>query len=150
MVFYVGKTSRPFSTRMREHLKEYLSGMYDIYQSSSFLKGERELLWEGMWRPGDEIRFPDFLAKHEELWPHLSKMITAMRIHLGAIEGGDKRLMERVEGAIALNLRQQPGRVGEFQNPDIRNQIKRPGEEGVLARIASDVPLLGVPVEIEI
>src|SRR3972149_4691915 len=100
LVFYVGKTSRTFSVRMREHLKEYLSGMYDINDISDFREGRRVRLWEGMWRAGEEVRFADFLSQHEELWPHLLGMISAMRIHLGAAESNE-RVLERIEAGVA-------------------------------------------------
>ncbi len=150
MVFYVGKTSRSFSIRMREHLKEYLSGMYDIYDIAHFRDGRRKRLWEGMWRPGEEVRFPDFFSQHKELWPHLLGMITEIRIHLGAAEEGDKRVLERIEAAVALNLRRQPGSIGDFQNPDIRYRPRGSEESPIKAFLRSDVPILGLPDEIQV
>lgn len=150
MVFYVGMTTRPFSVRMREHLSEYLSGMYSIYDISKFREGRRERLWEGMWRKGEEARYPEFLTRHDELWPHLWGMITAMRLHLGAVEGSDERLLKRIEAGIALHLYRQPGRVGNLQDPDLVYHPRRPEEAPIRAEFQSDVPILGLPNQLQI
>ncbi len=150
VVFYVGRTSRSFSTRMREHLKEYLSGMYNIYDISQFRDRRTVLLWEGMWRPGEEVRFPDFLSQHQELWPHLWGMITSIRLHLGAVGESDKRVLDRIEAAVALNLREQPGAIGGFQDPNIQYRPRRPDEDAMRASFRSEVQILGLPDELQI
>ncbi len=146
LVYYVGETWRSFAARMKEHLKEYLSGMYDIFDVEKFCRGEKDTLWGGMWRKGDEVRAGQFLRRHDELWPHLEGMIRCMRFHLGSIEvEKEKRPIQRVEAAVAACLRKQSGVVGAFQDEGTIYSARWPEEEPIEVELTSDAPLLGLP-----
>ncbi len=73
-----------------------------------------------------------------------------MRLHLGAVGEGDKRLLDRIEAAVALHLRKQPGTIGGFHDPDIQYRPKRPDEDAIRASFRSDASILGLPDELHI
>lgn len=147
MVFYVGMTTRSFSVRIAEHLQHYLSGKYTIHDISQFREGRREVLWEGM--GGVRDRYPEFVSRRQELWPHLSGMIKAMRFHLGPVKEADERVLKRIEAAIALNLRGQSGSVGDFQDPGIYYPPRNLDETPIHVSVRSNVPILGLPGEVQ-
>src|SRR6266498_939179 len=45
LVYYVGKTNRSFSQRMKEHFEKHLAGFYHVYSPAEFRKGERKPMW---------------------------------------------------------------------------------------------------------
>ncbi len=121
--------------------------MYDIFDLGEFLKARKVLLWKGMWRPGEEKRIDEFVARHKSLWPHVQGIIQNIRFHLAPLDA-EKRLLERVEGAIATCFYEADGIVGEFQETGIRYRPRRDDEEPLTGSIQTDTPIAGLPSEI--
>lgn len=51
LVYYVGQTGASFAVRSVQHLQNYLNGFYRVYDPDKFVKGEKVLIWGGMWKP---------------------------------------------------------------------------------------------------
>lgn len=149
LIYYVGQTGRPFVERMREHVEGYLIGLYRLHEPVSFAKGERNLVWEGMWEPGTQNRVGEFLERYDALSGIISETLRPLRVMLIPIDG-DARMRERVEAAIALHLRSQPGVVGAFQEHDIRYRPGREGERPIAVRFNLPIPIVGLPDELEV
>ncbi len=47
--YYVGETGTTFSSRLKEHAANYLSGLYRVYEPEPFKRGNKVLAWKGMW-----------------------------------------------------------------------------------------------------
>lgn len=145
LIHYVGMTTREFRQRMKEHLKEYLSGEYGINDPVEMKKGSRMRIWDGLYR-GANIE--DFIKKHDQLFPKLVHMLNIYRIYVAQLDC-ETRLLERIEAAIAENLFNQDGAVGDFQEPDAHThyiKIKRKSDERIeLVKLKCPKTLLGLP-----
>ncbi|MCZ6688107.1 MAG: hypothetical protein O7H41_00685 [Planctomycetota bacterium] len=128
LVYYVGETGRPFRQRLQEHVVSYLAGMYRIYDPAEFAEGRKELLWPGMSRKPGLAQAAEYLERSAEIAPALRKLLGLLRFNLLPFEG-ESRPRKRIEAAIALHLRAQPGVVGAFQESDIHYSGKTSEEE---------------------
>jgi hypothetical protein len=94
MVYYVGETGRSFRDRLKEHLASYLAGLYRVWEPELFARGEKRLVWDGMWRRGEEVRMGDFLARHTELAPRIHQIVRLLRFHLAPIGYGNESKLQ--------------------------------------------------------
>ena len=61
LVYYVGQTGVSFAARSLQHLQNYLNGLYRVYDPDNFAKGEKLLIWGGMWKP--DRKQPKFMTE---------------------------------------------------------------------------------------
>lgn len=148
LVYYVGETGRSFARRMQEHLSEQLSGRYRLYEPKSFLRGERNLLWRGLYGSGAEPSLLGFVERLPTLAPPLAEFVRAMRFHVAPTTCGD-RLRRRIEAAIALHLYGQANPIGELQDAGIHYAPRLPEEEAVVVHLEWAQRPLGVPDALE-
>jgi len=148
LVYYVGETGRPFARRMEEHLSEQLSGRYRLYEPTAFLRGEKKLLWPGVYGPGSEPSVAGFVQQLPALAPALVLIVRAIRFHV-APTTCDDRIRRRIEAALAQHLREQDGDVGAFQDEHVRYVPRRPNEKPILVRFGWQQRPLGGPDTIE-
>lgn len=127
LVYYVGETGRDFGTRLTEHLKDQLAGMYHIYDPGAFVRGVKEPLWSGMFGKSRERTLSEFVRRLPELAPALVEFVRAMRFYLAPL-AGDARIRKRIEAALADHFHAQGGVVAQFQDGDIHYERTRPGE----------------------
>jgi hypothetical protein len=147
LVYYVGETGRSFAERFGEHTKEYVSGLYRIYDPGEFAQGRKRLIWEGMWKPGTQHRTGEFLIRYEELAPQIHRFLGVFRIFLGPFEG-EMRLRERIEAAIAQSLQRQEGKGDQFQDTEIRYAPRREGEVPIMIKLRCSASIFGLPEEL--
>jgi hypothetical protein len=148
MVYYVGETARTFARRMEEHLSEQLSGRYRLYEPSAFFRGEKNLLWRGVYGPGSEQSVWGFVRQLPALAPALVEVVRAMRFHVAPI-ACEHRIRRRIEAAIAQHLRRREGAVGAFQDDDVRYAPRCPDEAPIAVRLRWESPPLGAPDSLE-
>ncbi len=146
LAHYIGETKRSFCKRLVEHTKEYLSGAYRVYDPDLFLEGKKEALWEGMWGNGPERKIGIFFRKYPELAPQIQKFVSLFEIFLIPMKE-EKRIVQRVEAAIANHLYKQEGVVGTFQDSGVMYYPRRDTEEPITVNIESSIPILGFPKE---
>lgn len=144
LVYYVGETGRSFAQRFFEHLQGYLSGLFGFYEPEDFARGQKKLIWEGMWRRGEEHKAADFLRRYEELAPKIRHFIDVLRFWLLPIDC-DRRLRERIEGAIARHLSAQDGVIGQFQDEDIRYRPRWEDEPPIQLSLTLTTRIMGLP-----
>ncbi len=144
LIYYVGETGRDFTTRLTEHLKDQLAGMYRIYDPHLFLQGVKKPLWNGMFGRLRERGLSDFVAKLSELSPALIRYVQIIRFHLAPLECDD-RFRKRIEAALADHLYVQDGVVGQFQDDDIRYERTRQDEEPLTVTFRWSGRVRGVP-----
>ncbi|MGB8951719.1 MAG: hypothetical protein WCC06_03525 [Candidatus Aminicenantales bacterium] len=149
LVYYVGETGRDFETRMLEHFREHCSGGYHIYSPSEFRHGMKIPLWPGRYDPAERTTVADFVVKAPELWPAILDLINIYRFFLAPLQY-DRRLRERIEGAIAAHLYGQKGPVGDFQDRGIRYRPRMSKEAPIAVAIGSWEMFRGLPPALEV
>lgn len=148
LVYYVGETGRGFGTRMLEHYAEHAACMYHVYEPEAFARGEKVAVWPGRYDPADRKSPKQCMAEYPRLAAQVHELTHLYRFMLAPLSCDD-RVRRRAEAAIANLLYEAPGRVGAFQDRNIRYQPRRQDEPPVLCQIRSTVPLLGVPEDLE-
>ena len=148
LIYYVGETARGFAHRMEEHLAEQLSGRYRIYEPNAFLRGEKQLLWRGVYGRGAKPNVSGFVDQLPSLATELVRFVRIMRFHV-APTSCTVRSRRRIEAALAHHLRQQEGMVGTFQDDDVRYTGRRASEEPITVNLTWQQKPLGVPELLE-
>jgi len=105
LTYYIGETGRSFAERTIEHTRNYLHGLYRVYDPNQFAQGKKKLVWRGMWKPGTKGPHVmlDFLSRYPKLSSVIYEFLGQLRIFLAPIEV-EKRIRERIEAAIANSL----------------------------------------------
>lgn len=144
LVYYVGKTQRNFSVRMLEHFKEHASGGYHLYKPEDFVRGQKTLVWPGRYDMKMKTTVEAFLKRYDSLWSYIRDLARLYRFWLAPLHT-DKRILERIEAAIANCLHEQKGRIGEFQEKGVRYRPRRRDEQPIEVSIEADGRILGLP-----
>jgi len=144
LIYYVGETGRSFTQRFLEHTQAYLSGLYRVYEPTQFMSGKKVLVWGGMWKTSTRInRMEEFLNRYSELSPIITQFLQCMRVFIAPLKE-EKKIIERIEAAVAQQLYGQTGIVGAFQDNDIRYRPKRNDEEPIIIKMSQTENLLGI------
>jgi hypothetical protein len=147
LVYYVGETGVNFCTRMRDHYKEQLSGMYHIYDPKQFSLGEKRELWPGVYGKGGKHDFHEFLDVLPELAPALARFVSIIQFYVAPLNY-ERRLRRRFEAALANYLYAQPGVVGAFQDKNIHYDSRCPEEDPIKVKIRCPQVVQGIPREL--
>jgi hypothetical protein len=148
LTYYVGETGRSFGERMKEHAGDYLSGMYRIFDPIQFAAGRKVLIWDGMWRRGEERRLGEFVARLPELSVAVGQLLDCMRLFVGPLDAS-QRTRRRIEAALAKHLYGQSSLVGSFQDEDITYEGRLPEENPLNVRFCASADILGLAESIE-
>lgn len=146
IVHYVGMTDASFAYRMKQHRKDYLSGMYFIYDPATMREGELKEVWRGMATPGQGARKPEFLARSEVLTALVNETLQMMLIWLVPLDVGD-RAIKRIEGAIARHLRSHASTTPHMIEPSITYPLRSNMEEPFTVRLSVPDALVGITPE---
>jgi len=149
LTYYVGETGRSFAYRSIEHAKCYLEGFYRVYDPEKFAKGEKVLIWGGMWKPNrkDLKIMYEFLEKYPKLSHQIYEFLEQFKIFL-APTNVKQRTRQRIESAIASKLLGQPGVVGKFQDADIKYLPRRAREQPIYLKMSFPETILGLNDEL--
>jgi hypothetical protein len=148
LALYVGQTTRSFFSRMQEHLREQLSGMYSIWDPDSLLQGEVELLWRGMYGRDHEASLENFAIRLPELAQRLTRFIGMIRFYIAPTKE-ERRVLERAEAAIANGFRSHAAIYEEIFK-GIVYRPRRQTEGSLRLRCVWPMPLVGAPDTLEI
>ena len=145
LIHYVGQTGRSFAARMQEHYKEHAAGFYSLYDVPSLRRGERKLLWPGMFRkprpsPSECVR------RLLELAPLVDALNNTYRFYLAPVKCSS-RLRDRAEAALASALYASPPPVGTFQE-SIRYRPRLSSEQPIVCHLTCAGGLRGLPSQI--
>jgi hypothetical protein len=143
LIEYAGETGRSFFQRMKEHMIQCLGGNYRVYEAEALLKGEKRVLWNGMWRKGTHALMPEFVEKYVALAPKIRDYLSALEVFVAPTQV-DKRTRRRIEGAVAQALRTKPAPVGTFFADDVRFVGRKVNETPIEVRIHLNRNLLGL------
>jgi hypothetical protein len=124
-----------------------MGGNYRICDAEWLLKGERKILWNGMWRKGTRNLMSVFVERYVELAPKIKAYLEVLDIFVAPIQV-DKRIRRRIEGAIAFSLRRELAPIGSFITEDVRYSGRKDGEAPIQVMIRSSERLLGLESQI--
>lgn len=149
LVYYVGETGVSFSQRLMQHIQNYLSGFYRIFDPEEFTKGKKVLIWGGMWKSDrkDPNFILDFLKRHSEIAPKILRFIELFRVFLAPIDV-NRRIREKIESRIAGSLNESNGIVSSFQDADIRYKPRRLNEQKIKVIMSFPESIMGLKEEL--
>jgi hypothetical protein len=147
IVEYVGQTGESFSKRTKDHMIQTLGGNYRVCDPQLMRQGQAKVVWPGLWRKDTRGRMPEFAQRYLELAPAIQGYLDAIELFLAPV-AGDRRLRERIEGAIALQIRGQSSPTGSLLPPDIRYRPRMQAEVPLSVDIECDRVVLGIPSQL--
>jgi hypothetical protein len=145
-ISYIGETSSSFYRRTKEHVIQTLGGNYRICDSTAMRQGVQKVLWDGLWRKGSRDKLPEFLRRYAELAPLIKESLTIQVVFVAVLDC-EKRLRQRIEGALADALRDDPGLCALLPS-DIRYWRRGDHETPVRVVIESECDFEGLPIEL--
>jgi hypothetical protein len=148
-IYYVGETGNSFSNRMLQHLQLYFSGSYRIYDPTKLAVGQKNIVWRGLFMDGTKPDIIEFYKNHNRYTRDLQNMLNLFNIWM-LPTNCDKRIRQRIEGAIAIHLYGQPGLVGEFQDAGIHYAKRQSNEEPIRVQIEDTKSIMGLPATLDV
>ena len=144
IVNYIGETGESFKRRLKEHMIQTAGGNYRICDPDFEVQGVEHVLWNGLWRKGTRDRMPEFISRIMELAPVIKKSLEIAEIYVAPFKS-EKRIRQRIEGAIADYIKTQPAPASNLLPKDIRYYNRGKDEEPVSVSISGGDALLGMP-----
>lgn len=134
---------------MREHFKEHFAGFYHLNKSEEFKKGEKVIIWPGMYDIERKISLIDLARNHKKLAEEIYNLAEIYRFFIAPVSY-DKRIIERAECALASHLYQQEGIIGTSQEKGIKYHPRQTSEQPQIASFKASIKILGSPERLEI
>ena len=122
-------------------------GNYRICDPDFEVQGVERILWNGLWRKGTRDKMPEFVSRIIELAPAIKKSLEHSEIYVAPFEG-EKRIRQRIEGAISDHIKAQPPPASSLLPKDVRYYRRGNEEEPVNVQISGGNALLGMPKKI--
>jgi hypothetical protein len=144
LVHYVGETGASFSQRMKDHMIQTLGGNYRVCDPDLMRQGVEKVLWNGLWRKGTRDKMPEFMELYTELAPVIKKFLEIAEIFFAPLTV-DKRTRQRIEGAIANAIKEQPALAGNLLPHDIRYFKRKKDEAPIVVNIECSENIIGLP-----
>jgi len=144
LVEYVGQTGESFAKRTKDHMIHTFGGNYRVCDPQLMRQGQLKVVWLGLWRRGTKDKMPEFAQRYLSLAPAIQEYLEAVELFLAPI-AENRRLRERIEGAIAHQIREQSAPASSLLPPDIRYRSRTQGEVPVSIDIVCDQAVLGLP-----
>jgi hypothetical protein len=122
---YVGETGTSFARRLLEHRRWYYTGEYRVYEPNEFLKGNKKIIWGGLWWFKKTIKDEKLLNQIEtnigkgkgKYNNEIEELVDSFRVFLipltylnglSPLEKENKRIRRRIEGALVRKLASNP------------------------------------------
>lgn len=143
---YLGQTITSFQKRNTASVIHTLGGYDDISDPEQMRKGLREPVWAGLWgRTRGQLH--EFIQRYAELAPVIRSYLLSQVMFLAPLER-DKRLQQRVEGALARHLLADPEKRS-FLRSDIRFLPRRLDETPIAVLISAEANIEGLPQRLQ-
>jgi len=150
LVYYVGETAAAFKDRFKSHTRSFFQGEYGIWSANEFVQGTRVEVWPGKWRTANKEGWSyEFIQRSPELIPKLVEFLGAIRIFLAPLKT-ERLIRQRIESALAAELKRKPGPIGSFIDADLRHGGRIINGERLLVEINTPAPFQGIPAELEV
>ena len=144
IINYIGETGESFTQRFKDHMIHTAGGNYRIYDPDFEVQGVERILWNGLWRKGTRDKMPEFVSRMIELSPAIKKSLEHSEIYVAPFKS-EKRIRQRIEGAIADYIKAQPPPASGLLPTDVRYTKRWNDEDPVSVLISGGDALLGMP-----
>jgi hypothetical protein len=148
IINYIGETGVSFNQRFKEHMIHTAGGNYRICDPDFEVQGVERILWNGLWRKGTRDKMPEFVSRMIELSPAIKKSLEHSEIYVAPFKS-EKRIRQRIEGAIADHIKAQPPPASGLLPTDVRYTKRWNDEDPVSVLISGGDALLGLPKDLQ-
>jgi hypothetical protein len=152
LIYSAGRTNKSFNSRLFDHAKNYLCGVYNVLDPKKAEAGKRVLRWKWMGYGGYD---PKRWKRHNDFWENYLKnakyvhaQLQAMRVFTAPLRA-DRRVLARIEGAIMNILYRRRDTVGALPDPGMALSPRRPSETMFIVKSAGKVRFHGLPRSFE-
>ncbi|MDO4794880.1 MAG: hypothetical protein Q4A28_02940 [Brachymonas sp.] len=142
-VNYVGQTGRTFRKRLREHVLDFLSGQERVYDPSDYLKGRKNVLWDGLWRRGRNYEINALVDNYVVQAQARVERLKVTNVFFAPLEA-TAEIREAIESQIALNIYSDHNGCAALMESDVR-YISRSFGDSLNVEISSAANLNGLP-----
>jgi len=148
LIEYIGITTRSFKVRFLEHIRELLSGGYQLYDFQKLKKHKQFIVWKGRYgKDVDDISI--FLNDYQHFSQIIKQQLREFKIFLIPIDI-EKRILERIEGKIYKILRKNNNEQTMAFIKGVKSNPKRKNEKPMKVKIESNIFLSEIPSDFEI
>jgi hypothetical protein len=148
LVTYVGETGASFEQRLKDHLIQTVGGNYRICDPDSLTRGEAKVIWNGLWRKGTRDKFHEYIERFEEFAPLIRKLLQIEFVFIAPFRS-QRRIRQRVEGAIAAHIRSRQAPASSVLPSDVRYYQRKADEIPVRVTVQCHCDVLGLPQELQ-
>jgi len=147
IISYIGETGESFKKRFKDHMIHTAGGNYRIYDPDFEIQGIDRILWNGLWRKGTRDKMSAFVSRLIELAPAIKKTLEHSEIYVAPL-ASERRIRQRIEGALADHIKAQPPPASSLLPTDVRYTKRWKDEEPLEVRISGADSLLGMPKDL--
>ena len=138
------------SARLREHTRNYMTGVYTILDVEALQRAVRTERWHGLWyKSRTEERKAEYDARKTELAQAATAQLRGFRIFTANV-GTEPRILERLEAAIMKCLYAQAQPLRDIPDRGMMLAPRRAAEEPIEVALACPHLLHGLPRELQI
>jgi len=148
LIEYIGITKRNYLTRLKEHMKELMSGGYQLYDFKKIREDKEFLVWKGRYgKDVDDITV--FLNNYQKFSQVIKKQLSEFKIFLIPLNE-NRRILERVEGKIYKILKENNNKLTKIFIKGVKSSSRRQNEKLIKIEIKLNKFLLELPNSFEI
>ena len=140
---YVGQTGESFAKRTKDHMIQTFGGNYRVCDAQLMREGTAKVVWPGLWRKGTRDKMPEFAQRYLELAPLIREHLQTIEVFLASVDA-DRRFRERVEGALARHIWDQPPPASNLLARDVRYRQRRENEAPICLGLRCSEEILGM------
>jgi hypothetical protein len=157
---YVGETGTSFARRLLEHRRWYYTGEYRVYDPNKFGKGDKKIIWGGLWwfrKTISDEKLLDRIKAHVERGKgkydkEIEKLLDAFKVFLipltysnglGPLEENNRRIRRRIEGALVRRLASNPD-VFHFHDFTGEFTDKKENDEYIQLHLKNATQIIGL------
>ncbi len=145
IVYAAGITRRSFLKRFKEHTKNYLSGVYTIFDLDEMRQGKKIKIWPGFWMKKDRKHLEkEFFAREAEIKKSIQCQLSEYRIFLSEVPA-TPRLLERLEAAIMNHLYSLEAPFSTIPDKGMMLASRWENEQPIFVNIECETEILGIP-----
>jgi len=145
IIEYIGMTTKTFKTRNMEHILNTFSGYYRICDSKMIKEGKIKIIWPGIIRKKNGLS--EFSDNYLKIAPFILKYLQTIEVFVATIKS-ERRIIERIEGALAYHVWNQPLPANALLPKDVHYRIRKENEMPINVMINCDEKILGIPKKI--